>query len=242
MNSGQEDISFMTDSDLQNPEPIQKNAKLFKFILYTSKVEIRFNSLIKLIYNTSLLEFSIWILGFFLFLASPSEMYLIWILTIHIGKGIFGFIFLNYLPKTQDIMEGVAKNPNFKEDTIIDLIKNEIKNEFMGAWAEHKNKFFAYLLLTLMSLLIDLIIFLVQIIKWGSDIWILNQTCMLFSILIFIVSDVVYFLWYFTMPFTFPNEILVPVKNALFGSVKELRALFRRELKTNEQERNVQVA
>ena len=66
-----EDLSLISDAVSQEFHPIQKNGKLFKFILYTTKVEIKFNSLIRLIYNTSILEIALWILGFTLFIASP---------------------------------------------------------------------------------------------------------------------------------------------------------------------------
>ena len=133
-----EDISLISEAVSQDFQPIQKDGKLFKFILYTTKVEIKFNSLIRLIYNTSIFEISLWVLGFFLFIASPKDMYLIWFLVVHIGKGVIGIILLNKMPKTYEIMENVAKNPNFDEDKIIDLIKKEIKETFILKWEENK--------------------------------------------------------------------------------------------------------
>ena len=47
--------------------PIQKNTKLFKFILYTTKIEVKFNSIVKFVYNISILEIAIWIAGLFIF-------------------------------------------------------------------------------------------------------------------------------------------------------------------------------
>ena len=96
-----EDISLISDAVSQDFQPIQKDGKLFKFILYTTKVEIKFNSLIRLIYNTSILEIALWVLGFTLFVASPKDMYLIWILIVHIAKGILGMILLRRMPKSK---------------------------------------------------------------------------------------------------------------------------------------------
>ena len=42
------EISLISESTVDEYVPIQKNSKLFKFILFTSKVEIKFNSLIRL--------------------------------------------------------------------------------------------------------------------------------------------------------------------------------------------------
>lgn len=227
-----EDISLISEAiKSQDYEPIQKDAKLFKFILNTTKIEIKFNSLIRLIYNTSLFDISLWVLGFLLFIASPKDMYLIWFLAVHIGKAITGLYLLDKIPKTYEILENIAKNPNVDENKIIDLLKKELKDSFLKKWDENKKKFLAYLIGTCICLLIDFIIFIVQVAAFGKEEWLLMQTCMLFTILVFIVNDVVYFLWFFTLEFTFAPEILQPIKKAIFGSVGELMQLARTEMK-----------
>ena len=226
-----EDISLISEAVSQDFQPIQKDGKLFKFILYTTKVEIKFNSLIRLIYNTSIFEISLWVLGFFLFIASPKDMYLIWFLVVHIGKGVIGIILLNKMPKTYEIMENVAKNPNFDENKIIELIEKEIKVFFITKWEENRNKFLIYLVGTIVCLVLDLFIFIAQVTAFGKDEWLLMQTCMLFTILVFIITDVIYFLWFFTLQFTFPPEIMNPIKKAIFGSIGDLSSLVRQKLK-----------
>ena len=226
-----EDISLISDAVTQDFQPIQKDAKLFKFILYTTKVEIKFNSLIRLIFNTSIFEINLWVLGFLLFIASTKDMYLIWVLIVHPGKGALGIILLNNMPKTYEIIEEVAKNPHFDENKIIELIEKEIKDSFLTKWELNKSKFFLYLISTIICLAIDLIIFLVQIFAFGKDEWILMQTCMLFTILLFIITDVIYFLWFFTLQFTFPAEIMNPIKKAIFGSIGDLSSLLKQKLK-----------
>lgn len=226
-----EDISLISDAVSQEFEPIQKDGKLFKFILYTTKVEIKFNSLVRLVYNTSIFEIAIWVLGFLLFIASPKDMYLIWILIIHIGKAILGLILLDKMPKTFEILENVAKNPNFDESKIIELIEKEIKDSFLQKWGINKGKFFGYLVSTIICLAIDLIIFIVQLCAFGKEDLHLMQTCMIFTILIFIITDVIYFLWFFTLRFTFPKEILDPIKKAIFGSIDDLKSYAKSKLK-----------
>ena len=190
-----EDISLISDAVNQDFQPIQKDGKLFKFILYTTKVEIKFNSLVRLIYNTSILEIALWILGFTLFIASPRDMYLIWILVVHIAKGTLGMILLNKMPKTYEILENVAQNPNFDESKIIDLIEMQIKDSFLNKWEQNKNLFLFYLISTYINLFIDVVIFIAQIFAFGKDEWLLMQTCMVFTILVFIITDIIYFLW-----------------------------------------------
>ena len=225
-----EDMSLISDAVSNDFEPIQKDGKLFKFILYTTKVEIKFNSLIRLIFNTSIFEMAMWVLGFLLFIASPKDMYLVWFLIVHVAKGAIGLVLLNKMPKTYEILENVAKNPNFEESKIIELIEKEIKDFFIIKWGENRNKFFLYLVSTITCLVIDLIIFIAQVSAFGKEEWLLMQTCMLFTILVFIITDVVYFLWFFTLQFTFPPEIMNPIKKAIFGSIGDLSNLVKQKI------------
>jgi hypothetical protein len=225
-----EDMSLISDAVSNDFEPIQKDGKLFKFILYTTKVEIKFNSLIRLIFNTSIFEMAMWVLGFLLFIASPKDMYLVWFLIVHVAKGEIGLVLLNKMPKTYEILENVAKNPNFEESKIIELIEKEIKDFFIIKWGENRNKFFLYLVSTITCLVIDLVIFIAQVSAFGKEEWLLMQTCMLFTILVFIITDVVYFLWFFTLQFTFPPEIMNPIKKAIFGSIGDLSNLVRQKI------------
>ena len=111
------------------------------------------------------------------------------------------------------------------------MFLREIKDFFIVKWEENRNKFFFYLISTIVCLAIDLIIFIAQVSAFGKDEWILMQTCMLFTILIFIITDVIYFLWFFTLQFTFPPEIMNPIKKAIFGSLGDLSSLVREKLK-----------
>ncbi len=176
---------MLDDSTLEEFNPIQKNSKLFKFILYTSKVEIKSNSLIKLIYTTSLLEMALWIVGLLLFFSSPGNMYLIWVLIIHPVKALLGLQILDAMPKTYEIIENLARNPNFEEDKIMELIAAQIRETFLERWTQNKKKLLLYLLTTILCLLVDIIIFIVQIVVFGKPNWFLMETSLLAIIIIF---------------------------------------------------------
>ena len=181
-----EDRRMLDYSMVDDYVPIQKNSRLFKFILYTSKVEIKSNSLIKMIYTTSLCEFSLWLVGLLIFLSSPKNLFLIWVLIIHVAKSILGLVLLNSMPKTYEIIENVAKNPNFEEDKIIDLIQSQIRETFVQRWTENKRKLLFYLLCTVFSFITDIVIFIVQIYVFGNPSWFLMETSLLLIILVFI--------------------------------------------------------
>jgi hypothetical protein len=166
--------------------PIQKNTRLFKFILYSSKIEIKTNSLIKMIYTTSLFEIFLWIVGFLLFMEAPGDLYLIWVLIVHLGKGILGIVVLNRLPKTYEIIENLSKNPNFEESKIMDMINTQIRETFIDKWNQNKRVFLFYLIATLVSLLIDIVIFIVEIFVFGNRDSFIMQTSLLTISFVFI--------------------------------------------------------
>ena len=232
-NVSKDETNLIDESFYEEYVPIQKNSRLFKFLLNATKIEIKFNSLIKLVSRTSLFELGFWVFGFFLFIASSSDMWLIWLLVLHIFKGVYGILLLEAIPKTQDIIETVASKPNVEEDKIMELIQEEIKNSFSKKWTDNKGKFFCYFITTIISVFIDIIIFIVQIAAFGKDEWILMQTCMLFIMLVFIISDIIYFLWFFTIKFSLSEDIYDAVRKAIFGSVTDLKSLVLSKFKRN---------
>ena len=192
---------------------------------------LNYKHLIRLIYNTSLYELFSWVITFCLFLTSPKDMYYTWILTVHILKAVLGLILLNKMPKTFEIIENIAKNPNFSEDKIIDLIKKEIKETFLIKWGENKGKFLAYLIITIICFAIDFILCITQIIEFGKNEWLLRQACMLFFLFIFITMDVIYFIWFFTLQFSLPEDIISSVRKAIIGSIDDLKIYVNNKLR-----------
>ena len=216
-------LDFTIQDDYQ---PIEKNAKLFKFILYTSKIEIKANSFMKMVYSTSLFEIALWIVGLLLFISSPRRLYLIWVLILHVFKAILGLIILNYMPKTYEIMDALYKKENLKEDKIIENIEIIMKETFLVRWNENKTKLFVYFLFTILCLATDCVIFFVQLLLFGNKNYMLMQITMMFIIIIFFVSDIIYFFWFVTLRFTFPSFMVTPINNAIIGSLVDLREMF----------------
>lgn len=185
-NSAKEQVNLLNESIHHDYAPIHKNAKLLKFILYTTKIEIKSNSLIRMIYITSLLELCLWLIGFMLFLSSPGTMYLIMVLIIHPLKSIAGFVLLANLPKTYEIIENVSKNPNYKEEELIELIKDQTREMFMQRWTDKKRSLMFYFIITVAAIIFDVTIFIVQIIIFGNIKLLLMESTMLLIILIFL--------------------------------------------------------
>ena len=61
---------------------------------------------------------------------------------------------------------------------------------------------------------------------------------MLFIMVIFLLSDVIYFLWYFTLQFSLPEELIDPIKSAMFGSMKKLAEYINKKFGNNNNDNN----
>jgi hypothetical protein len=228
-----EERNLLDDSFKDDYQPIQKNSKLFKYILYTSKIEIKSNSFIKMIYSTSIMEVALWSIGLLLFIATPKNFYMIWVLIVHLFKGILGLILLNHIPKTYEIMDALYKKENLDEENIMQSIDQIVKDTFLERWNENKTKLFIYFLFTLFCLLTDCIIFFVQLFLFGNQNYFLMEITILFIILIFFFSDIIYFLWFITLRFTFPAEMVNPIYNAITGSIIELKDMLLKYFERN---------
>jgi hypothetical protein len=90
------------------------------------------------------------------------------------------------MPKTYEIIENLAKNPNFEEDKILELISQQIREAFMERWGQNRMKMLWYLISTILALIIDIIIFIVQLVIFGNKDMFIMQTALLFIIFVFI--------------------------------------------------------
>jgi hypothetical protein len=179
-----------------------------------------------MVYSTSILEIALWIVGLLLFIATPKNFYMIWVLIVHLFKGILGLILLNNLPKTYEIMDSLYKKENLDEEKIIETIDLIIKETFLERWNENKTKLFIYFCFTIFCLLTDTVIFFVQLFLFGNPGYFLMQVVIMFLIIVFFISDVIYFLWFITLRFSFPSEMVNPIYNAITGSIVELKDVF----------------
>lgn len=167
----QEDKNMLGNSCNEDEfRPIQRNEKLFKFILNSTKIEMKENSLINMIYLISISEIGLWVICLLLFFYSPASFFLSWVLTIHLAKGIFGLIVLHYMPKTYEVIEKISAQPDFDENTIVDVIYFELKTFYTRLWTENKIKMFTYFILTIIAMAIDISCLIYHIVKSKNNV------------------------------------------------------------------------
>jgi hypothetical protein len=226
--SYKQDKYLLDETCVDDYQPVQKNAKLLKLILYVSKVEIKSNSFIKMVFSISLLELGLWMVSLLLFIASPKTLFLIWVLFLHVGKAVLGLILITNMPKTYEVMDELYKRENIDEERLVDILESLTNQIFMERWKENRIKLLIYFILNILCMLSDSAIFALQLILFGNINYFLKQITLMFIIIVFFISDVIYFLWFVTIRFTFPAFMVNPILNAIVGLLKDLQGIITR--------------
>ena len=153
----------------QNKEKNKEKFLFFKFLMYNSKIEINFESFVGNVYWVSILEGTIWILLWALFLSSPTTLALMWFFLPHICRSIVGFVLLRNIPNTFQVIENLKDY----ENQSLDDIQNQMLQNFKSLLAENEDKLrpwlTAYFILTIVDLIIDIIMFFVLLNIWGRS-------------------------------------------------------------------------
>jgi len=191
--------------------------------MYNSKIEINFEAFMNNVYWVSILEGAIWILLFALFLSSPATLALMWLFIPHLGRAIVGFILLKNLPNTFTVIENLKDY----ESQSLDDIQNQMLNNFKNLLSENEDKLrpylIAYFILTIVNILIDIIMFFVLLNMWGNQGYEFTNIVILAAVIVFYVCDIVYFDWMGSLKFSFPEEMLKPIRQAVIGFISQLK-------------------
>ena len=176
-----------------------------EFMSYAVKVELLFQTLHGYLYWISNCEFLFFLVLFFLFCSSPKTMGKIWWYIFHFFRGIFGIGIICYLPKTYELIENLQEIPDNLEN-----IKYSLIQIFFELLKPNQKKLKIFLLfyfsLTILCTVIDIMLFCV----FAPDIGILENDkpffFMLFSSIIFIYTDLVYFSFFSSFKFYFNKK------------------------------------
>jgi hypothetical protein len=164
---------YIQDNQLVNTQQInnhvlkankQKNEErivFFKFLIYNTKIEVHITQLQGYLYWISILEFALWIVLLACFISSPSSMGINWLFIYHIARGGVGIFILIKIPSTHEVIENLTE---FESTSLEDLQKDlqlryaELLNQYERAL---RPLLIVYFILTIISLIIDFILFVV---------------------------------------------------------------------------------
>ena len=194
-----------------------------EFMSYSIKVELLFQALQGYLYWISAGEILIFLTLFFMFCSSPKIMAKIWWYIFHFFRGFFGFGIIYYLPKTYELIENLKDIPDVLENLKYSLIQS-----FFALLKPNQKKLKIFLLfyfsLTLLSTIIDIMLFCV----FAPDIGNVENGkpffFMLLSSIIFIYTDFVYFSFFSSFKFYFNKKTHDSIQRAtILGFFDQLK-------------------
>ena len=207
-NSVNSNLNSMTDIKKIYEENKRRNKMKIdttEFMSYCVKVELLFQTLQSYLYWISLIELVIFLVSFFMFCSSPKSLSKIWWYIFHFFRGLIGIVIIYLLPKTYQIIENLKEIPD-----ILNQLKASLIKSFFDLLQPNKKKLkillLCYFSLTTLCTVIDIMMFCV----FAPDIGIAENgkpfVFMLFSSIIYIYSDFIYFSFFSSFKYYFNKK------------------------------------
>ena len=207
-NSVNSNLNSMTDIKKIYEENKRRNKMKIdttEFMSYCVKVELLFQTLQSYLYWISLIELVIFLVLFFMFCSSPKSLSKIWWYIFHFFRGLIGIVIIYFLPKTYQIIENLKEIPD-----ILNQLKASLIKSFFDLLQPNKKKLkillLCYFSLTTLCTVIDIMMFCV----FAPDIGIAENgkpfVFMLFSSIIYIYSDFIYFSFFSSFKYYFNKK------------------------------------
>jgi hypothetical protein len=219
------DTNLQRDKIIVN-ENKEKNIEkflFFEFLIDTTKIEIHMERLQSYLFWQGLMEYLLWLVLIACFVSSPRSMTKIWVFSYHIARATIGLLILKYIPKTFQIIDNLVDYENTSLEDIQIQMENNYVNLISGSEKVLKPLLCIYFLLTLISIIVDVVMFFVI----ASEFRIVGMEHRKFAFLVgvvgFIICDFVYFSFFFSLKYSFPSETLAPVKKATIGFFTDLK-------------------
>ena len=167
------------------------------------------------------------LLGFILFCAQPRLMGFIWLHIFHLPRGLVGFLLLQNLPKSHEIVHQLqipdqSDGSHYNMESIVVLLKQTVSKIFIRYVESCRKYMLSYVILTWLAMVIDIIEFLVHFIRFGYKGDEHSDLAMLFLTIIFLALDVFYLVWALGAKEKFPGDISNALTKALFGKAEEI--------------------
>jgi len=194
-----------------------------EFMSYAIKVELLFQTLQGHLYWISASEFLIFLTLFFMFCSTPKTMGKIWWYIFHFFRSFFGFGIIYYLPKTYELIDNLKDIPDVLENLKYSLIHN-----FFELLKPNQKKLKIFLLfyfsLTILSTVIDIMLFCIFAPDIGNAENGKPYFFMLLSSIIFIYTDFVYFSFFSSFKFYFNKKTHDSIQRAtILGFFDQLK-------------------
>ncbi|CAI2375694.1 unnamed protein product [Moneuplotes crassus] len=207
---------------------LKKALKSADLYIKFDRIMEEFNSLL---YYNSIIEIAAWVIGFLCFISYPSQMGIIWMHILHLGRGGYGlFLVIKKTPKNYDLIESISEVHNDQLDEhwgfekMAKHIRDNFRKHLIDLLTKDKKFYLIYVIVSWVAMLLDMIGFLVQLIKFGtsgdeySDLFMLGVT------IIFLYTLFNYFFWVITFYFRIEPKYRKDAMRAGMGFANGLKS------------------
>lgn len=152
---------------------------------YSSMAELYINQFHENFFWNGITECFLFILCLGLAISFFSQLGWLLFFIVHVAKGFVGFFCIYFIPKTHGIIEEIT---GLENSTIKDIQKNVIdlfKKMLQVCQSKIRPLLFAYLIMTVVAMLVDLIMFIVLLASWEKTIYKFHNIITLYVICIF---------------------------------------------------------
>ena len=217
------------------------------------KTDIKLHDFLKLLRNSNTAELSIWTISVVLFANIPKNFPILkegetskskfigaflWFHIMHILRACLGMYIGYKLPRSYQIMDALQKisDEQLEKTLFNDIIRENILKNGILIIKQKKVFIFAYVILTIINVLIDIIDFLLNLTKISKCAT--NEKVVfityLIIVIIYLAIDFSYFFWGGQLKYIFPPDYLRPISDIYIGIIDKAIMTFKLDkLKTN---------
>jgi uncharacterized membrane protein YbhN (UPF0104 family) len=141
----------------------------FNFLIYNTKIESNLEYLQSYLFWVGILEFFVWIVLLALFISSPSHMAAIWVFFYHNARATVGMFIVRHMPKTHSVIENLKDYENSSLDEIQKTMNENYLSLIQDSEKVLRPLLITYTVLTFISVIADVIIFLVVAVGFDKN-------------------------------------------------------------------------
>jgi hypothetical protein len=197
--------------------------QFYNFLINSTKIEIHIDMLQSYFFWVGILEYFIWLVLLALFISSPSEMQIVWAFFYHNARATLGLFIVKYIPGTHTVIENLREY----ESSSLDEIQRAMDDNYRSLLGENertlKPMLIIYLVITVISLLVDFILFWVFALHFNQDGIEHKEFICMIAVIAYLIADVVYFSFFLSLDYSFPPDVISAVKKGGIGLFSELK-------------------
>ncbi|CAG9334945.1 unnamed protein product [Blepharisma stoltei] len=195
-----------------------KSKEYGRWGLYSAKAEIVLYELRQALYWQTIVELFLTFLCFLMLLTGNGFQFIF-----HFVHGIrpyFAYLTIQTLPKSYSILEGLPED--------LKQVNQDIQTKLFDEFKYCSAPLTKYFIVSMCGLLLDLLTLLYDVKKMDGDE--LSAAFFLFAAFIYVSFDLFLPLWYYTLKFSFPEDIWVNLTKIANGTFEEATAYVKNSL------------